>query len=155
MLFRCFSQIFFHALTSFSNGSHCSISSRQNERKKNQFCLTILILVVKGNFLSVTKYCRWKMFFSHTDVGPGNWTCDRKAGSCFCCVRHYWSSHPPTHPPTLRFQFCRLFKSNVQLCNFVSVPPYYGYVMCSFLRIWNKGQAAAVGLAWLPVAYEK
>ena len=61
----------------------------------------------------------------------------------------------PTHLPTLRFQFCRLLKSNVQLCNFVSVPPYYGYVMCSFLRIWNKGQAAAVGLAWLPVAYEK
>ena len=61
----------------------------------------------------------------------------------------------PTHPPTLRFQFCRLFKSNVQLCNFVSVSPFYGYVMCTLLLIWNKGQAAAVGLLWLPLVCEK
>ena len=27
--------------------------------------------------------------------------------------------------------------------------------MCLFLRTWNKGQAAAVGLAWLPVVCEK
>ena len=61
----------------------------------------------------------------------------------------------PTHPPTLRFQFRTLSKFTVQLCNFVSVSPFYGYVTCTLLRIWNKGQAAAVGLAWLPLVCKK
>ena len=61
----------------------------------------------------------------------------------------------PTHPPTLRFHFRTLFKFNVQLCNFVSVSPFYGHVTCTLLRIWNKGQAAAFGLAWLPLVCEK
>ena len=30
--------------------------------------------------------------------GPEYRSCDRKAGNCFCCVRHYLPSHPPTHP---------------------------------------------------------
>ena len=36
--------------------------------------------------------------FSHTRWRPGYRSCDRKADSCFCCVRYYWPSHPPTHP---------------------------------------------------------
>ena len=40
----------------------------------------------------------------------------------------------PIHLPTLRFQFCRLFKCNVQLCNFVSVPSFEGYLMCTFFK---------------------
>ena len=153
MLFRCFSQVFFHALTSFSNGGHGSISSRQNERKKNQFCLTILILVVRGNFsLAECNEVSGKCFY-HTQLGALgiDHVTERRAVAFVASA----ITDLPTRPPTLRFQFCRLFKSNVQLCNFVSVPPYYGYVMCTLLRIWNKGQAAAVGLAWLPVAYEK
>ena len=36
--------------------------------------------------------------FTHTPLGPEYRSCDRKAGNCFCCVRHYLPSHPPTHP---------------------------------------------------------
>ena len=68
----------------------------KTREKKNQFCLTILILVVKGNFLSVTKYCRWKMFSSHTagSLGIGHVTEGRAVAFVASAITDL-----PTHLP--------------------------------------------------------
>jgi len=61
------------------------------------------------------------MFFSHTAGGLGIGHVIERRAIAFVASA---ITDLPTHPPTLRFQFCRLFKCNVQLCNFVSVPPF-------------------------------
>lgn len=87
--------------------------------------------------------------FSHTSlprvIG------DLKVGSCFCCVRHYW----PSHPPILRIQFVVwMYSTNLV---FLLVFPFLLLVSCNSFMVWfyNKSQAAAVGLPWLPVVCEK
>ena len=55
---------------------------------------------------------KWKMFSSHTTggLGIGRVTKRRAVAVVASAITDL-----PTYPPTLRFQFCRLFKCNVQL----------------------------------------
>ena len=102
------------------NEGHKFIISYYNCQVLPSLNKEVLLHSTKGNFpLAECNEMSGKCF-SHTPRGSGYRSCDGKAGSCFCCVRHYW----PFHPPTLRFQFCRL---NV-MCNFVicSCPTFLG-----------------------------
>ena len=71
------------------------------------------------------------MFSSHTTGGLG---IGRVTERWAVAVVASAITDLPTHPPTLRFQFFRLFKCSVQLCNFVTVPSFEGYVMCTFFN---------------------
>ena len=60
----------------------------------------------------------------------------------------------PTHPPKdFSFVGCLnvMFNFVIWLASHLS----RGMLCVHFLGIWNKGQVAAVGLAWLPVVCEK
>ena len=75
------------------------------------------------------------MFSSHTTGGLGIGHVTKRRAVAI--VASAITDLPPTHPPTLRFQFCRLFKFNVQLYNFVSLPPFLGvcYVYIFFKNL--------------------
>ena len=55
--------------------------------------------VIKGNFLVAEGDEICGECFSNTPLGSWVYrSCDRKATSRFCNVRHYGLSHPPNHP---------------------------------------------------------
>ena len=119
------------------NEGHKFIISYYNCQVLPSLNKEVLLHSTKGNFpLAECNEISGKCF-SHTPRGSGYRSCDGKAGSCFCCVRHYW----PFHPPTLRFQFCRL---NV-MCNFVIL--FVSHLSRGMLRVHFYEFGRKVGLA--------
>ena len=94
------------------------------------------------------------MFSSHTTGASGGLGIGRVTKKRAVAIVASAITDLPTHPPQ-DFSFVGCL--NV-MCNFVIllVSPLSRVILCvHFLRIWNKGQAVAVGLAWLTVVCEK